>query len=581
MPGHAEGAPQQPAARLPLPTATADRLDPGEVPGFTTPEWAKHAVWYQVMVDRFRRSAQAPARERLTPWRRQWSARSEWESMDDRAFYRNQVWDRQCGGDLRGLAEAIPYLQALGVNALYLIPVFQAESAHKYNATNYLHIDERYGVGAPYGETEAREDLLDPSTWTFDANDREFLSVLRELKRAGFRVVLDGVFNHVGTRHPAFRDVRERGESSPYADWFEIKSWSPFAYQGWAEHGSLPQFQKDEAHGIASASLREHLFAVTRRWLDPDGDGDPSDGIDGWRLDVPNEVPIAFWREWRAFVKSINPDAYITGEIWKPAMPWLQGDTFDAVMNYEFAAPVVAWVFDRAQRIRASELDRRLAVVRRRHPSEATYVMQNLLDSHDTDRAVSMAANPDRTYNQKNRTQDVPSYDASRPRPEHYRRLRLAALIQMTYVGAPMLWYGTEVGMWGAGDPDNRKPMLWPDHEPYDAPHENHIDEELLAWFQRAIALRRAHEALRTGEFRTVLTDDAREVWAFVRRGAREELLAVFSMHERPQRVPLPLDLGGGWRPVFGEAPDGLADAFPDVAIAGISGRVWVRERAR
>ncbi len=554
-------------------------MDPAEVPGFTTPDWAKHAVWYQIMVDRFRRSAHAPARDGLTPWRRTWSTRSAWESHDDRVFYRSQVWDRQCGGDLRGLVEAIPYLQALGVNALYLLPIFQAESPHKYNATNYLHVDERYGTGAPYADTEAREDLLDPSTWTFDANDRTFLDVLRALKQAGFRVVLDGVFNHVGTRHPAFRDVRERGAASPYADWFEIKSWQPFEYQGWAGHGSLPQFRKDEAHGIASASLRAHLFALTRRWLDPDGDGDPSDGIDGWRLDVPNEIPLAFWREWRAFVKSINPEAYITGEIWKPAMPWLAGDTFDAVMNYEFAAPVVAWVFDRARRIGAGELDRRMAIVRRRHPSEATYVMQNLLESHDTDRAVSMALNPDRVYNQQNRVQEVPGYDTSRPRSEHYQRLRLATLIQMTYVGAPMLWYGSEVGMWGANDPDDRKPMLWADHEPYDAPHENHVDHELLAWFQRAIALRRSHEALRTGSFRTVLADDAREVWAFVRAGATEELLAVFSMHDASQRVPLPLDLGGGWTPVFGAAPETHMDAFPDIAIGAIEGRVWRRPR--
>ena len=575
------GAPRSAAARFPLPAGHVDRLDPSEVAGFTTPEWAKHAIWYQIMVDRFRRSARAAPRERLIEWRRPWSSRAEWESADDRAFYRNQVWDRQCGGDLRGLVEAIPYLQSLGVNALYLLPVFQAESPHKYNATNYLHIDERYGVGAPYRVTESTEDLLDPTTWAFDANDREFLDVLGELKRAGFRVVLDGVFNHVGTRHPAFRDVRERGAASPYADWFEVRSWEPFEYKGWFDHGSLPQFRKDDVHGIASASLREHLFALTRRWLDPDGDGDPSDGIDGWRLDVPNEIPIAFWREWRTLVKSINPDAYITGEIWKPATPWLEGDTFDAVMNYEFASPVVAWVFDRAQRISAGELDRRLAVVRRRHPSEATYVMQNLLDSHDTDRAVSMALNPDRAYNQQNRAQDVPSYAARKPGPEHYQRLRFAVLLQMTYVGAPMLWYGTEVGMWGASDPDNRKPMLWTDHEPYDDARENHVMHELFAWFQRVIALRNAHRVLRTGSFRTVLADDHRDVWAFVREDADEELLVVLSMAPQAQRIPLPITLGGGWRPVFGELPDSMVDAFPDVAVGSIEGRVWSRSRGR
>ena len=189
------------------------RLDPSESPGFTTPEWAKHAVWYQIMVDRFRRSANAPWRPHVRDWRQSWDEPSPWEAADPRGKYAGWIWDRQLGGDLDGIREAFPYLRDLGVNALYLLPVFQAESPHKYNATNYLHIDERYGVGAPYAETEAAEDLLAPDTWRFDANDRRFLAFIREAKREGFRVILDGVFNHVGTRHPAFRDVREIGRA--------------------------------------------------------------------------------------------------------------------------------------------------------------------------------------------------------------------------------------------------------------------------------------------------------------------------------------------------------------------------------
>ena len=557
------------------------RLEADEVPGFTTPEWAKHAVWYQIMVDRFRRSANAPWRPHVRDWRQAWDEPSPWEAVDPRGKYEGWIWDRQLGGDLEGIREAFPYLRDLGVNALYLLPVFQAESPHKYNATNYLHIDERYGVGAPYTDTESAEDLLAPDTWRFDANDRGFLAFIREAKREGFRVILDGVFNHVGTRHPAFRDVRERGPASRFADWFEVESWEPFQYRGWFGHGSLPQFAKDEEHGLASESLRRHLFEVTRRWMDPDGDGDPSDGIDGWRLDVPNEVPIAFWREWRSLVKSINPEAYLTGEIWTPAQPWLQGDAFDAVMNYEFATPVVAWLFDRRYRIRAGEFDRRMAEVRRRHPSEATYVMQNLLDSHDTDRAVSMARNPDRVYNKLNRVQDVPTYDGAKPGPEEYQRLRLAALIQMTYVGAPMIWYGTEVGMWGANDPHNRRPMLWPELEPFGDAPDNVIMPELLDWYRRAIALRNAHPALRTGSFRTVLADDERDVWAFVREGSGEELLVVVNAAHTIQRVPLPIDLGGGWTSVFGDRPAGVPEGFPDVVLGPLTGRVWHRGEVR
>ena len=139
------------------------------------------------------------------------------------------------------------------------------------------------------------------------------MEFLRTAKAKGFRVIIDGVFNHVGTAHPAFVDVQKNGQSSPFADWFSIRSWDPFEYDGWAGFGELPAFRKNDEHGLASESLREHIFAITRRWMDPDGDGDPSDGVDGWRLDVPEEVPMAFWVEWCALVRSINPEAYIVG----------------------------------------------------------------------------------------------------------------------------------------------------------------------------------------------------------------------------------------------------------------------------
>ncbi|MEY4070287.1 MAG: hypothetical protein RL721_901, partial [Candidatus Eisenbacteria bacterium] len=137
------------------------------------------------MVDRFRRSADAPVREHLRDWRTDWYEPSPWEGRDGRSMYGGWIWERKCGGDLRGLREAFPYLKDLGVNALYLLPVFQAQSPHKYDATNYLHIDEHYGAGAPYLSSEAAEDLLDPATWRFDPNDRLFLEVLRDAKRAG------------------------------------------------------------------------------------------------------------------------------------------------------------------------------------------------------------------------------------------------------------------------------------------------------------------------------------------------------------------------------------------------------------
>jgi glycosidase len=552
-------------------------LDTNRTPGFHTPAWAKNAIWYQIMVDRFRNGSSANDGPNTRDWKQEWYEPSAWEGQDGQTFYNHFVFKRQCGGDLQGLRQQLPYLKSLGVNALYLLPVFQAESNHKYNATNYLHIDERIGAGGDYKSSEATEDLLDPKTWTFNASDREFLVFLKEAKKMGFRVIIDGVWNHVGTAHPAFRDVREKGQASRFADWFSVKSWEPFDYEGWFGFGELPTFRKSDEHGLASESVRKHIYEVTRRWMDPDGDGDPSDGIDGWRLDVANEIPMPFWHEWCKFVRSINPDAYITGEIWHRADPWLDGKSFDAVMNYEFAKPAIRWALDRKNKLSASELDAKLAELRLAYPTEITYVMQNLLDSHDTDRVVSMSLNPDREYNNLNREQEVQTYDASKPGEEHYRRVRLLALLQMTYVGAPMIWYGTEVGMWGSGDPNNRKPMLWKDLEPYGVPGENAVMADQLDFYRRAIALRNAHPALRTGSFRTILTDDAQDVWVFLRELEGEQVLVALNAGDKAATVELPASLGTGWKPVFGEQGASGSATFPKVEVPMQAGRVWVR----
>lgn len=561
-------------------------LDAGDLDRSTprTPDWAKNAIWYQLMVERFRDGEDANDPTPMRPWTSEWYTPSEWEGKDGSTFYDSFVFGRHYGGDLQGLREKLPYLKELGVDAIYLNPVFQAETHHKYDATDYRHIDEHFGAGdGDFSRTTAAEDLGDPETWTWSASDTIFLETLKAAKELGFRVILDGVFNHVGTRHPAFQDVKERGVESPYADWFSVRSWDPFECDGWAGFDELPAFRKSPEHGLASKTLRDHIFNVTRRWMDPDGDGDPSDGIDGWRLDVPEEIPQAFWMEWCELVRSINPDAYIVGEIWKPAPDWLDGRTFDAVMNYPFADAALAWIAHEEKKISATELDRRLEELRNTYPSEVTYALQNLADSHDTDRLVSKIFNPDRPFEEGNREQDDPTYDGSKPSDHSYRRARLFALLQMTYVGAPMIYYGDEAGMWGSDDPNNRKPMLWKDLEPYDAPEENRVDDEHLQFYRSAIALRRSHAALRVGGFRTVIADDAQDLWVFVREDADEEVLVALNASDSDARFDLP---GEGWTPVFG-APD--TPSFPgerpetgtpsSVLISGISGRAWVRPR--
>lgn len=533
--------------------------------GPRTPDWAKDAIWYQVMIDRFRNGTPENDPVHAFPWNDQWYDASEWEARDGQTFYEWFVFDRMCGGDLQGLVEKLDYLSDLGVNALYLNPIFQADTCHKYNATNYLHVDDRYGTGNGYREAEEREDLEDPSTWIWTASDELFLEFLKTAKSRGFRVIIDGVFNHVGTAHPAFRDVLINGRESKYADWFDVRAWEPLEYEGWTGFGGLPAFKKTD-EGLECEAVRKHIFNVTRRWMDPDGDGDPSDGIDGWRLDVPNEIAIPFWEEWCKLVRSINPEAYITGEIWDRADEWLDGRTFDAVMNYEFSRVLFDWVGARENKITASEADEKLATLRLAYPTEISYVLQNLIDSHDTDRAVSKIHNPDRPFDNGNREQDDSTYDGEKPPEEAYRRLELLVLIQMTYVGAPMIYYGSEVGMWGSDDPNNRKPMIWEDLGPCQDP-EVKVMPALFERYKAMIRLRNEHPALRRGSFETIVADDEQDLLVFRRTHDDEELVVALHAGEGEARFDLP---EGSWQAIHG------TDLEPG-RLEGVGGRVWMR----
>lgn len=497
--------------------------------GFQTPDWAKDAIWYQIMPDRFANGDASNDPKHTRPWTSDWYESSDFEGRDGQTFWQWYVYQRLYGGDISGLQAKLAYLQDLGVNALYLNPVFESPSHHKYNATDFRHIDQHLGNKGDFTNEVASEDLLKPSAWSWTQSDKIFLEFLAQAKAMGFRVVIDGVFNHVGTAHPAFLDVRVHGKRSKYADWFDVTSWKPFQYNGWAGFGELPVFKKT-ADGFVSDSVKQHIFDVTRRWMDPNGDGDPSDGIDGWRLDVPNEVPMPFWEEWRELVKEINPDAYISGEIWHRAEAWLTGKHFDAVMNYPFASAAISWIGHQRKKFTVSEVDRQLAELRMAYPAEATYVLMNLLDSHDTDRLVSKMLNPDRDYDSENREQDPGStYNNAKPGEIEYRKARLAVLLQMTYVGAPMVYYGDEVGMWGPDDPSNRKPMLWKELEPYAKPDQNFVMDEHLEFYRKAIALRNDLSALRRGSFQTLLTDDERDVWVFLREDDQQWVLVALN----------------------------------------------------
>lgn len=514
---------------------------------FDTPDWARKVVWYQIFPERFRNGTPDNDPPRTAPWSHKWHAPykapsdvktgSPADFIENGGFF-DYIFDRRYGGDLQGVRDKLGYLRDLGINAIYFNPIFLAESMHKYDASDFRHIDDFFGIKDSLKKIQG--ETIDPATWQWSESDKLFLEFLNEAHRMGFKVIIDGVFNHVGRDFWAFKDVLKNGRESKFAGWFDIVSWEPFHYKAWdGDDGSLPRLKHDDALGLA-APVREHLFAVTKRWMDPNGDGDPSDGIDGWRLDVAADINANFWKDWRKLVKSINPDAYIVAELWEESKPWLDGRTFDAVMNYPFAVRAQQFFVNKAKATKPSEFDQALKEMLGWYQPQVNYVLQNLYDSHDTDRLASMFMNPDLEYDKSNRVQDNgPNYNEAKPTPDCYHRMKAMVTFQMTFLGAPMVYYGDEVGMFGADDPSDRKPMLWDDLPPNDDPEER-IEKDVLEHYRRLIAIRNTYPALQSGTFRTITCRDDLGVYGFCRTSGRESVIVVFNNSDKSHRLNLP-----------------------------------------
>jgi len=527
------------------------------------PAWAMGAVWYQIFPERFRNGNPLndphgpgvfmmkwdadwykPAPGEADAWKKSWLKPGEPMPQRTGGEIYNYIWDRRYGGDLQGIVEKLGELKKLGVTSLYLNPVFEAQSMHKYDATDYRHIDDNFAFPKAAGRVAAdpfafnESETEDPSSWVWSKADQYFVNeFLPACKRAGMRVVIDGVFNHTGMPFFAFQDIQRYGDKSRYRDWFFVEfdeAGKLKAWQSWANTGALPKF-KQEANGDLVAPVKKHMFDITTRWMDPNGDGDPSDGIDGWRLDVALDVGLPFWKDWRAHVKKINPDAVIIAEIWEDAAHVLTGDAFDTQMNYPFATAVTEWLGVRPE-MTSDDLGRRLAAAFGESP-QTCLIHQNLFCSHDTDRYVSMLWNPNRGYDQRNRLQDDDGqqYKAGRPSRETYERSLLGVAIQATYLGAPMVYYGDEVGMWGADDPTNRKPYPWPD-----TGRNANKDDEPLQWVKKAyiewLNLRNDREIgpiLKYGSVRHLATGDP-DVFAFTRELNGNRVVVVVNRNDKP-----------------------------------------------
>jgi cyclomaltodextrinase len=442
-------------------------------PTSRTPAWVKDAIFYQIFPDRFAQSTRVPRPGNLQPW----------DSIPTNEGY--------FGGDLYGVLEHLDHIQSLGANAIYFTPIFASASNHRYHTADYYQVDPMLGGN------QALRELID------------------ECHRRGMRVVLDGVFNHACRAFLPFNDILEQGPHSAYIDWFFIEGWplspydgsKPANYVSWVGNRALPKFNTD------NPEVREYLMRVGEFWL-------REFNIDGWRLDVPFEITTpGFWQEFRQRVTAINPDAYIVGEVWTDARQWLQGDQFDAVMNYLFTAPVIAFTAgDRVVRemtkdrsyepypaLDAPGFARKIERLLDMYHWENTLAQMNLLDSHDTARLLTMAQHDRAT-------------------------VRLATLFQMTYPGAPSIFYGDEIGLPGALDPDSRRGMPW---------DESRWDLELLDFFKRAIRLRNEHAVLRHGEIKTVYAEGS--VYAMARTSGEETLMIALNVAEQQQQITLPV----------------------------------------
>lgn len=441
----------------------------------TTPDWVKDAVFYQIFPDRFAKSA----------------------TLQTYKPHHVETWDSPPtphgfkAGDLIGVVEHLDHLVDLGVNAIYFCPIFQSTANHRYHTHDYFQVDPILG------------------------GNRAFKIMLDAAHARGLRVILDGVFNHASRGFYYFNHTLENGAASPFLDWFTFTKFPLHAYddgqQGYAAWWNLKALPKLNAF---NPQVREYLMRVGEYWVEQ--------GIDGWRLDVPEDIDDdSFWREFRSRVKAKNPDAYIVGEIWHRADRWLQGDQFDAVMNYQFTRAVLSFCIGKKHAANellndsyghvinadAPAFAEMLEEVQQWYPPEITYAQMNLLDSHDTARFINIAKQ-DKTAQ------------------------KLAWLTMFTYPGAPTIYYGDEIGMQGGRDPDCRRGMIW---------DESKWDLDLLRTAQRYITLRKKYKVLRRpGGYARLYARDS--VYCFARQSEGETVLVALNAGETP--VSLDVNVG-------------------------------------
>jgi cyclomaltodextrinase len=482
---------------------------------FDTPAWVKDAIFYQIFPDRFAKSRQALKPNNLEPW----------DTPPTTYGFK--------GGDLRGVFERLDYLQDLGINAIYFNPIFQSASNHRYHTHDYYRIDPLLG------------------------DDEVFITLLHEAHQRGIRIILDGVFNHASRGFFQFNHILETGPASPYKDWFTIKAFPLNAYGGkpnykcWWGLPALPEFNTD------NPQVRQFIFDIARYWIDK--------GIDGWRLDVPFSInDDSFWQEFRQNVKRANPEAYLVAEIPWEAQHWLQGDQFDAVMNYQFTQACLGFFagehIDRdvekgmmglpeTTLLNAVTFASRVQELINLYPRQASYTQLNLLDSHDMPRFITLAGGDKES-------------------------LKLSVLFQMIYPGAPCIYYGDEIGMSGgeSGRPEpSRAAFIW---------EEAGWDHDLRNFYKRCIQIRKSQPPLRHGQFAVLFTDE--QICSFIHQATDRALVTIFNNQDQAWRIEIPLKdsdtLQGEWIDLLsGFTATSANDRLTGFTLPGRSGCILAR----
>lgn len=395
-------------------------MNPADIP--VTPAWVNDTIWYQIFPERFCNGDPSINPERTLPWRNK-------GPVTNQEFF---------GGDLQGIINKLDYIKDLGVSGLYLTPINEAPSSHKYDTTDYTKIDPHFG------------------------SEETMVNLVREAHNRGIRVMLDGVFNHSGKLFAPWIDVKEKGPQSEYWDWFMINEW-PFREEGGCaqakQYYTFAFFDGMPKLNTNNPKVREYLIGICENWV-------RNYDVDGIRLDVANEISHAFCKELRSHLKAIKPDIYILGEIWHDAMPWLRGDEFDAVMNYPLAESIKDFWIDKS--LTNEDFEYTINRCYTGYMQQTNDVLFNLLDSHDTKRLRSDVKNLDEYFQQ------------------------LAVLFTMP--GSPCIYYGTEIAMEGGYDPDCRRCMPWEDID-------NGVYDERIEIIKSLLHLRRSEPLLRNRNF--------------------------------------------------------------------------------